>query len=276
MPTEAWFEANPKVSAYIPKQLNERLKLFKKEQSLSVSQAVTTILSNYFGLDQQVNQFNLGDINSERLQELEQRVTMLSQSVDQRLRNMEEEFTKLRSSLVVDQSKLITEISSPTSELLSELQKEQQDRETVLPNALLSKPINRSDIGDTQLEWHEINTVLLDKPQSKLLKKEPEKELNSDPEPSEELEPNDETIPGIEILSGAQLAKRLKAHHSVVARYKSGKRKQSLTEWSKSVDPDGVAWEYSEEQKKYFPLSQGKPNLSLQGELLKADSDESD
>lgn len=79
-------------------------------------------------------------------------------------------------------------------------------------------------------------------------------------------------IPGIQPLSGIQLGKRLNVHHSAVTRYKSGKRKQSLTEWSKSVDPDGVAWEYSEEQKKYIPLNYSELNLGLQGELLKPHS----
>ena len=45
MPTE-----NPKVSGYIPQPVYDQLMQFKAERSLSVSQAVTTILEEYFGL----------------------------------------------------------------------------------------------------------------------------------------------------------------------------------------------------------------------------------
>ena len=45
MPTE-----NPKVSGYIPQSVYDQLIKFKAERGLSVSQAVTTILEEYFGL----------------------------------------------------------------------------------------------------------------------------------------------------------------------------------------------------------------------------------
>ena len=45
MPTE-----NPKVSSYVPQAIYDRLLAFKSERGLSVSQAVTAILEEYFGL----------------------------------------------------------------------------------------------------------------------------------------------------------------------------------------------------------------------------------
>ena len=44
MPTE-----NPKVSGYIPQVVYDHLMQFKSERGLSVSQAVTAILEEYFG-----------------------------------------------------------------------------------------------------------------------------------------------------------------------------------------------------------------------------------
>lgn len=56
----------------------------------------------------------------------------------------------------------------------------------------------------------------------------------------------------LEPLTQAQLADRFggKQH-----RVNISKKKYDLTEWSKSRDPDGIAWEYRSETKKYYPLN---------------------
>jgi len=54
--------------------------------------------------------------------------------------------------------------------------------------------------------------------------------------------------------SEIELAKRLKKNRSNVNRYKIGKAKDSLLEWSFRHDPDGFGWEYSSELKKYVPV----------------------
>ena len=59
MPTE-----NPKVSGYIPQVVFDQLMQFKAERGLSVSQAVTTILEEYFGLAKV-------DHTAQRLEEVE-------------------------------------------------------------------------------------------------------------------------------------------------------------------------------------------------------------
>ena len=59
MPTE-----NPKVSAYVPQPIYDHLLEFKSERGLSVSQAVTAILEDYFGLGKV-------DATAQRLEELE-------------------------------------------------------------------------------------------------------------------------------------------------------------------------------------------------------------
>ena len=56
----------------------------------------------------------------------------------------------------------------------------------------------------------------------------------------------------LEPLTQAQLADRFgdKQH-----RVNISKKKHDLAEWSKSKDPDGIAWEYRAETKKYHPLN---------------------
>ena len=58
---------------------------------------------------------------------------------------------------------------------------------------------------------------------------------------------------GLEPLTQAELADRFgdKKYRSQIS-----ERKSNLAKWSKSKDPDGIAWEYQAETKKYYPLSQ--------------------
>lgn len=53
MPTEEWFKENPKVSAYISPDLNERLNEWMKKRGIKkVSQALTVILEEHLGVVQ--------------------------------------------------------------------------------------------------------------------------------------------------------------------------------------------------------------------------------
>ncbi|UFP93075.1 hypothetical protein [Gloeobacter morelensis] len=42
--------SNPKISAYVPQHIFDRFKLYEKENSLSMSQAVANVLAKYFEL----------------------------------------------------------------------------------------------------------------------------------------------------------------------------------------------------------------------------------
>ena len=55
-------------------------------------------------------------------------------------------------------------------------------------------------------------------------------------------------------LSGVQLGKRLGCAESGVRKHRDGISKQSLEEWSQKKDPEGIAWEYRKEEKKYYRL----------------------
>jgi hypothetical protein len=53
MPSQEWFKDNPKVSAYISQDLNQRLEAWMRERNIrKVSQALTTILEEHLGVVQ--------------------------------------------------------------------------------------------------------------------------------------------------------------------------------------------------------------------------------
>lgn len=51
MASRQWLKDNPKVLAYVPRPVYQRLKVFIKERKVSVSKAVTLILEAYFELE---------------------------------------------------------------------------------------------------------------------------------------------------------------------------------------------------------------------------------
>lgn len=69
--------------------------------------------------------------------------------------------------------------------------------------------------------------------------------------PIEESTQVSDTV-GLQPLTQAELADRFGAK-----KYRSqiSERKSDLAEWSKTKDPDGVAWEYRADTKKYYPLN---------------------
>lgn len=89
MPTDEWFRENPKVSAYIPKELNEKLTEWMKDRSIKkISQALTTILEEHLGVVQ--TKPLTQPVRDDRLEALEQKFESLSQIV-QELRELVQE-----------------------------------------------------------------------------------------------------------------------------------------------------------------------------------------
>ena len=56
-------------------------------------------------------------------------------------------------------------------------------------------------------------------------------------------------------LSGLQLAKRLKASRGTVRNHRN---RGTLGDWSQKQDPEGIAWDYSVESEKYYPVIERK------------------
>jgi hypothetical protein len=55
-----------------------------------------------------------------------------------------------------------------------------------------------------------------------------------------------------ESLLQSELAKRLDVNSSTVYKHRSN---PDFAEWSRSRDPEGIAWEYSSEEKRFFPIA---------------------
>lgn len=82
MPTDEWFKENPKVSAYIPKELNEKLLDWMKGRSIKkVSQALTTILEEHLGVVQ--TEPITQPVRDDRLEALGQKVESLFKIVQE-------------------------------------------------------------------------------------------------------------------------------------------------------------------------------------------------
>ena len=290
MPTDAWFKANPKISGYVPQTVYDRLIQFKDERGISISQAVTTVLSEYFGVDRGVDQSSFAGVTLAQVQELEQGLASLAEVVERRFQELEDKLgsTEEFNDLSVDHSKILTQPhSSLGSELISRFNNEANVAVPEIMEALEqneeSKPIS-SNSGlidellseevkvNTQVEYQNKNSVLLSKLPGKLLNKESGETLTRSEPFGEIVE-----IPGVQPLLSKELSQRLRAEQSLISRYKNGKRKQSLAEWSKTLDPEGVAWEFSEELKKYVPVPDQSNSVSstssLQIKLLNKDQD---
>lgn len=252
MPTDEWFKANPKISGYTTPAIHDRLNQFAKERGVSVSQALTIALAEYFGMEQQVKQSSsVGGLSLVRFQELEQQVQDLKiQEIRSTLESLQATVN-----LLVDQSKLKAEdnISSQDHSLLTE--------------------ISSTDSGSYLVDQD--SSLQISLPEDEFLVDEQENDITSIQANEVEvtnshIELLDRKVEDIQPLSGIELGQRLGANKSVITRYKDGKRKQSLAEWSKNGDPDGVGWEFSEKLKKYVPI-QNITNVStsnLQIELL--------
>ena len=122
---------------------------------------------------------------------------------------------------------------------------------------------DRDQLIAKQLESFESRLSIVEKskstteshPQKQLELIEPES-IKIDPIDETAIKPTQETVQvtkeGLQPLTQAELADRFGAK-----KYRSqiSERKYDLTEWSKSKDPDGIAWEYRADTKKYYPLN---------------------
>jgi len=111
MPTEEWFKENPKVSVYLSPNLHQLLTEWMEKNGIRKNtQALTTILEEYFG----VNQSKLIKFNSDtsRLELLERRV----ESLNRELKDLTQVFQQFSSSPKVDQIRNSGQLSIPDIE----------------------------------------------------------------------------------------------------------------------------------------------------------------
>lgn len=220
---------NPKVSAYVPQAIKDRLKRFTKENDLSESQAVTEILAQYFGMAEVLgksSQETVG-VTLGRMEALEQGFASFTESVDRRLQELGESI-KMLSELGVDPGRQEEVINS------------QQTINQVSELLAHSEAI--------QLELHQVKDLDIDTPPDELPVKV---ELPSDPQ--EEIKP----IPGTKLSEI-----RFGRSKDTIAGVKRKMSLEKFTEWTREQDPDNIAWVYVESPAKgYIPTDE------LPGEL---------
>lgn len=132
------------------------------------------------------------------------------------------------------------------------------------PNSDLAEWINQVEAFESRLSVVEKNKSNKSIPESQTQKQSGQldilgsKFINVDFTEEPSTKPIEDTIQvtntvGLEPLTQAELADRFgnKKYRSQIST-----NQRNLAKWSKSKDPDGIAWEYRAETKKYYPLSQ--------------------
>jgi hypothetical protein len=225
---------NPKVSAYVPQVLKERLKQFREERNISESQAVTIILAEYFQMSEVLGRSpeggSVGGVTLARMEALEQEFSSFAKSVEQRLQELAESINK-SSELQVDQSR-------PKEEVIDTQQGVDQ----------VSEPPATSE--SVQLEFLQVKEA-----NGGSLLNEPPLSLQS--EPASELQEEIKPIPGTKL---SEL--RFGRSKDTIAGVKRKISLEKFTEWTREQDPDNIAWIYVESPTKgYIPADE------LPGEL---------
>jgi hypothetical protein len=111
MPTD-----NRRIAAYLPKEIDDRFQAFKQEKGVSESKALILIMSEYFGVSQQVT-YSSDSPLAKQVEELSSLVSDLKSELSSKVG--EERISKLKSELLNElKSDLISKsISEPPKQL---------------------------------------------------------------------------------------------------------------------------------------------------------------
>lgn len=115
MATPQWLQDNPKVLAYVPKDLHNKLCQFKKAHKLkSISEAINLILKSFFELENSLPQSVEVPDSSSQANVLESRIAALEDVV----RQLADSVSGIRSDLPTVKQNLLTQGTSKKSDLL--------------------------------------------------------------------------------------------------------------------------------------------------------------
>ena len=244
---------NPKVSAYVPQILKDRLTKFREErEGISESQAVTVILAEYFNIEQVLDRIPegavVGGVTLGRVEALENQVVELRLLVDELcLKSLEKSSTNGKLPTV-----LPTDSVEENLVLLTDTEGSQENEEKVKHLTLPADPFSGLPLPqDEKLD------ELLDDPKIKVVVAGAEaflSELNSNP-PSKPLSKDIQ-------LSGKPLPLRLGITEGGLSGSKNKLLSEEFKQWTQKKDPDGIAWIPSQKGKGYEPVGE------LSGELL--------
>lgn len=160
MPTDEWFKENPKVSAYIPHDLNEKLTEWMKGRNIKkVSQALTAILEEYLGVVQ--TKLITQPVRDDRLEAIEQEIKSLRQIVQELKEPAQASSLKVVQTELfpVDLTEEIALIDSRQPiEVVEEIQDDEPDE--ILLEFLEPEPqIANSDTNEKQIEATRLDEV---------------------------------------------------------------------------------------------------------------------
>lgn len=200
-----------------------------------MSQAVTVIFAEYFGLDQQVDRNGIAGLLADRVALLEQEIVSLKHLVETRLQSLDGLLTQEASGLSTDRD---SGLPSDTPEVVdvvvqnsvapARLSSSSPDQ---LPDKLPNEESNSLENGSGGLQL-----TLLNEP------------LNEPLNESREIKP----IPGIKLSK-----LRFGLSESMIAGKKRDKPLNEFTQWTKEKDPDGIAWKYVlTPSKGYLPVDE--------------------
>lgn len=213
---------NKRVAAYLPDSVTEAFNQFKLKHQYGDSQALIEILSEFFGVSRTVTHSEgyLSFVTQEQFSELADKVALLTDSIKS-------------SSLSIDLGEPPESVQSlrdrvRSLELAFDSLQTDDALKTVNPNpgqmSLLT--YSKSDSPIEKGELDEDSTEVLPKLASSL------------PEP----------------INGRSLASRFGLYKDSVAGAKRSRTTKSFIKWTKSKDPEGIAWQFNPEDKLYHPL----------------------
>lgn len=248
MPTD-----NPKVSAYVPQSIKDRLKAFREERDISESQALILILAEYFGMPEALARSpqgnHAGGVTLARIEALEERLASLATPQSSVPSDLLEKIDQLNLAVsffaerleALEQSSLLSGLKSEPKEsdpvLLQE--DEKSPNQLALDLAEDGQPI-REDVSSSH--WVFIESTPSGLPS----------------EPLGEIKP----IPASKLST-----LRFKLNKDTVSKAKGEKVGEAFIEWSRKKDPDGIAWKYVESPfKGYIPA--GELSSELKSKLL--------
>jgi hypothetical protein len=144
MPTE-----HPKISLYVPQTIYDRFIQYKEESGLSMSQAGTVILAEYFGLKETIKEITegitIGGVTLDRVEIIEEELKQLKEQVN-KLVNQTKTDSKPLNTKSVNQKEVIDKLpdikNQSTQEIVSEpliLELTSPDNQYRLDNKTLAK-----------------------------------------------------------------------------------------------------------------------------------------
>lgn len=97
MPTPEWFQQNPRIAAYLSPELHQRFTEWMSERSIpSTSQAIATILKEYFGVVEIDSQSQIKEIVSSVAEEKLQPLSDLISQLENRVAELEGRSPKVK------------------------------------------------------------------------------------------------------------------------------------------------------------------------------------